>query len=218
MSNVPGPPDEPAGPRDGRAQTLAGSITLDSVREEDLPTLCQWMNNIDDLHLWTTRRRPIIYEDLESDIRRRCRTGLFTVIRDTKTREVLGFLDGTLRERHGIAEFEVYVPDTRRLRRGLWGIYRFVSHLFASYPLRKVYCQTYAYNHNVVRLLEASGFVKEGSFKDFTWWRDRYWDMFAYSLERETLEAIQRGEGRIGRLRKLMTDSGRFSDYTMDRG
>ena len=112
-----------------------------------------------------------------------------------------------MRDLHGVAEVEVYVPDKWRLRSGLWGVYRFFSHLFDSYPIRKVYCQTYAYNWRVLHLLEAAGFVKEGCFQDFTWWQDRYWDMLVYSLERATLEAIQRGEGRIGRLYRRLEGS-----------
>ncbi|MEX1254272.1 MAG: GNAT family protein [Dehalococcoidia bacterium] len=160
---------------DGRAsQAITDGVTehpdvvLDGLRDDDLPALCAWFNNIDELHFWTTRRLPRPYADLEADIRDRCRVGLFTVIRSLATGEPCGFLDGKVRELHGVAEFEVYLPAGSRLRSGLVAIYRFVSHLFASYPLRKVYCQTYAYNSRVVHLLEASGFVKEGCFKEFT--------------------------------------------------
>jgi RimJ/RimL family protein N-acetyltransferase len=175
-------------------------VVLDGLRDQDLPTLCRWFNTIEELHFWTTRRLPRPYEDVEADIRNRCRVGLFTVIRNELTGEPSGFLDGRVRELHGVAEFEVYLPRESRLRSGLVAIYRFVSHLFRSYPLRKVYCQTYAYNSRVVHLLEASGFVKDGCFKEFTWWQDRYWDMYVYSLDRSALESLERGEGRVGHL------------------
>ncbi len=210
MSNLSGSAESAS--RDGHISKAAGvvGVILDSVRTEDLPTLSRWMNNVDELHLWTTRRTPMLYEDLEADIRERCRAGLFTVLRNGETQELVGFLDGTVRDLHGIAEFQVYVPRKWRMGSGLhgvWGVYRFVSHLFNNYSLRKAYCQTYAYNTRVIHLIESTGFVKEGCFKNFTWWRDKYWDMLVYSLDRRTLEAVQRREGRFGRLLRRLESS-----------
>jgi len=183
-------------------------VRLDGVHKNDFDILAQWMNNLEDLRLWTSRRKVLPYDDLHRLIVERCRSGLFTIIRDTQDGEPLGFIDGTLHQRDAIAEFEVYVPEEARSTKAVRGVIQFVAHMFTNYPIRKLYCQVYEYNWQTRRLLQGAGFVEEGRFKEFIWWKDRYWDFHIYCLERQTWASAEQAGGPLGRLWKLFERRG----------
>jgi len=128
---------------------------------------------------------------------------MFTVLRYKATGEPIGFLEGVFRERDKVGEFLVYIDRRwRRRRSALAGMAMFPKYLFDSFPIRKIYCHAYDYNQESIRLMRSGGFVEEGRFREFVWWRDRYWDMHVLALSRETWRAGERGEGPFGRVLK----------------
>lgn len=180
------------------------AFVIDGLKETDLPIVCRWMNDISELHLWTKRRRVAPYAELAEEVKRRCREGLFAVVRSNETDDPIGFVDGKLREPHGVAELEMYIAPEWRMRGGILAVGQMVEHLFVSYPLRKLYCQLFAYNEPIVGVVTGIGFVEEGRFRDFTWWNDRYWDLIVLSLDRAAFRSAVAGGGRVGRLRDLL--------------
>ncbi len=98
---------------------------------------------------------------------------LFAVIRHAAGGEPGGFVDATIRERHEVAEFECYIEKQWRPRGAVTAIARLIRHLFVNWPIRKLYCQTFAYNEDSTRILARIGFHEVGRFREFVWRVDR---------------------------------------------
>lgn len=178
---------------------------LDSIRDTDYEQIYQWMNNLDELPLWSGRRKLILYDDFVEHVLQRSRTGFFMVVREPSGPRPIGFLEGSLREKDGTADFLAYFASEWRNRvHTSMAIVRFLSHLFESYPIRKIYCQVYAYNEHSRSLIQRIGFEEEGRFKEYVWWQDRYWDLHVLSLRRSVWQEAQRGTGSLGRLRRRL--------------
>jgi RimJ/RimL family protein N-acetyltransferase len=172
-------------------------VFLDAVRETDLQPLQRWMNDLDEMSLWSGRRRQFLYEDFVRFIHERSRNAIFMVARDTTTQAPIGFMDASLREMDGIAEFQVYVDRQWRGRRsGLQAIARFLDHVFRNWPIRKVYCFVYAFNHVSSSLVESGGFELEGRFREFVWLGEGYHDMEVWSLDRQAWNEALSGSGK----------------------
>ncbi len=186
---------------------------LDGARPEDYPPLFRWLNDLDELPLWTVRRKPMLAADLAQHVESRGRAGVFLIIRSGATGEPAGFIDATVRERHEVAEFECYIDERWRGSAAVIAIGGMINHLFASYPIRSLYCQTYAYNPASIRLLRKIGFQEIGRFSEFVWWRDRYWDLVVLCLERCAVEAALNGDGYLGGLRTRLAARGRWEKH-----
>jgi RimJ/RimL family protein N-acetyltransferase len=132
------------------------------------------------------------------------------IIRHEASGEAVGFADATIRERHGIAEFECYIDPVWRRRGVVAAIAQVIRHLFTNWPIRKLYCQTFAYNDDSTRILSRIGFAEVGRFREFIWRDDRYWDLVVFCLDRATRQAAVAGEGALGRVRGRLVRSGRL--------
>lgn len=181
----------------------AAVVRLDAVREEDLNQLYAWMNDLDELPLWSVRRKQLLYQDVVDYVQDRSRSGLMTLIRYRETGAPIGFVEGVVRDRDGVGDFLLFIGHEWRGRRlVLQALGLFGRHIFTSFPLRKIYCHGYAFHDHSLALMREGGFVEEGRFKDHIWWNDRYWDMHVLSLDRASWEAGERGDGGVGRFLK----------------
>ena len=62
---------------------------------------------------------------------------------------------------------------------------RFMSDLFSSYPLRKIYIDVYDYNEQSLQCNLGIGFVEEGCLKDYRFLDGKYHDMHLLSITRD---------------------------------
>ncbi len=170
--------------------------TLDVYRDTDVGKLVVWMNDLNEIALWSGRRKQLLRPDVIALLEQRSRNAVFTVIRHADTAEPIGFADASVNEAHGIAEFQVYIDrGWRHSRRALHGMASVVGYLFRSFPVRKLYCYSFEFNKHSEAVLRRGGFVNEGRFREFVWWQDRYADMLVWSISRQVWELGCRGAG-----------------------
>src|SRR4030042_2279377 len=159
-----------------------GILSLPSIRDEDLPILYEWFSGTEETHLWTQSRYPRSLEDFAQDMRQRMQTGIALAIRDTSSGRCIGF--GELHEiasREGTAAFLVQIDkEARGAGLGMLSVLEILNYAFSSYPLRKLYADTYEYNILAATLLRVAGVREEGHLRKHLWWRDRYWDLIRW--------------------------------------
>lgn len=176
--------------------TERGDVRLEPPRDADLEVLYGWSVNIEEIQLWSLQRSLMLFDDFAEHIRRQVRFGLFFVIRDTSAGHAIGFIEGAIQDRDSSAEFLVYLGASHRgSAKGLIGIGRFLRHVFRSYPVERLYCSVYGFNRQSLRFVKHGGFVEEGRFREYVWWRDRFWDMHVFALDRQTWQDGNNGCG-----------------------
>lgn len=74
-------------------------------------------------------------------------------------------------------------------------LHRFCACLFQTFALNKVYAQTGAFNQASVRLLERTGFRRDGVLRQHHPWSGVLWDDYLYSLLAEDFSASNGGTG-----------------------
>lgn len=65
----------------------------------------------------------------------------------------------------------------------------FCGYLFQSFGLNKVYAQTGAFNYASIRLLERTGFQRDGVLRQHHHWNGVLWDDYLYSLLSENFSS-----------------------------
>ncbi|MDI6872312.1 MAG: GNAT family protein [Bacillota bacterium] len=167
-------------------------LHLSPVQEGDYPMLYDWFSDRSEAHLWTNVRRPMSLEEFVADAKRRMQHSLMMVVRETSSQTPVGFFqlyDMALGD--GTAGFMVYMDRHRRsVGYGILAVIEFLSYAFRSYPLRRIYAETYEFNRRSTLLLLGSGFREEGCLRRHLWWEDRYWDLVKYALTREHFETL----------------------------
>ena len=71
----------------------------------------------------------------------------------------------------------------------------FCACLFQTFGLNKVYAQTGAFNQASVRLLERTGFRRDGVLRQHHPWNGVLWDDYLYSLLAEDVFSTERRDG-----------------------
>jgi RimJ/RimL family protein N-acetyltransferase len=118
------------------------------------------------------------------------------VVTDRGTQEVVGLLTAFAPNLHsGTAHLAMFLGErARRTRRAGEAFGLFVTHLFSTYPLRKLYLEVPAF---VLPAYQSAArqdlFVCEGRRREVHYWEGRYWDEVILTLDRaRALAAWQR--------------------------
>lgn len=92
-------------------------------------------------------------------------------------------------ENHGWAYYREFFPhETLRRWQAAEATLLFLDHLFARYPIRKLYAEMLAYHNDPIQKLRNAGFVEEVRLEQDAWYGDSYVDYVYLGLFREDWE------------------------------
>lgn len=118
----------------------------------------------------------------------------FFIIKDRYNDRKIGYAynyDFSLQ--HGHCKLVIYmVPEYRKKGMGAFAAIDFISYLFETYPLRKLYSTIYAYNSESLKSNLAAGFVDEGILKEYRYYDGEMHDIHYLSLNRQAYEQKMR--------------------------
>lgn len=80
----------------------------------------------------------------------------------------------------------VYIEEKYRQLYGAVLGTMFINFIFVYYSVRKIYTEVYAYNTVSEAANKALGFSEETRFKEYRYYRGRYWDFIIFAIERKT--------------------------------
>ena len=88
--------------------------------------------------------------------------------------------------KNGHCKTVVYIKkEYRDMGIGAFSALAFVGKLFRDYPLRKIYSTVYSYNLQSIENHKRVGFDVEGIFKDYRYFKGKFYDMMYLSIKRE---------------------------------
>lgn len=118
----------------------------------------------------------------------------FFIVRDLITNIEIGYVynyDFSLQNGH--CKLVVYIcPKYRKTGVGAFATVDFISYLFETYPLRKLYSTIYEYNSESLKCNRSAGFVEEGVLKDYRYYNGELHNIHYLSLSRQTYEQRMR--------------------------
>lgn len=167
-------------------------VRLRELRVEEAPQLQKWMN---DLRLaQCLRGGAALPYTLEQERQwvldngaARADSCQFSVERLEDGRLIggCGYFDYSGQRRSCKVGFFIGDADMRGRGYGTDMIQTLLRLCFTELGVRKVSLNVFAYNERAVRLYERLGFVREGTFREEVFCRDRWWDEYRYGLFRE---------------------------------
>lgn len=168
-------------------------IRLRPLNPGDYRALFVWHSDMRNLHLWWADRRILDYETFLDDLRSRLHGRIHTlfVIEAPGARPDEAALMGMvyvydMNAADGFAYLCIYlVPDFVGRGIGPSAGRLFGHYLFATFGLRKLYCEIFDYNHSSLNIAQHAGFVEEGCLRSHRWFLDRYWDLHILAITRE---------------------------------
>lgn len=146
----------------------------------------------DDQYLFSTKIRFWTVQAFEQWLICRLRGDFhdFFIVKHRRTNIKIGYVynyDFSLQ--HGHCKLVVYIkPEFRKTGMGAFAAVGFVSYLFQTYPLRKLYSTIYEYNYESLKSNRAAGFVEEGVLKEYRYYDGKIHDIHYLSLSRQTYE------------------------------
>ena len=195
---------------DSNAASATGSrVLLRPISREDYPLLFKWRSDTTSLHLWSTHRRVISFEQFAAGLEALLQECVFFLVVERMTGREVGFVHTySASPEDGFTHFILYADESVR-GTGLVveASILFGDYLFKFFSLRKLYAEVYEFNQQSIDALTSAGFVHEGTLKQHFWYLDRYWDMYQYALYRSDwdilrermLPLIERSEPRTAR-------------------
>jgi RimJ/RimL family protein N-acetyltransferase len=178
-------------------------LELVAPARRHLKQLHQWETDIESQHLWSGRRAVLSDMDYEAGLRKWIDNYCLAYFVLESNGQPIGFVyasNANLTD--GWAYITVFIASENR--DSGWGAKSFVafSHfLFASYPLRKIYCDVYGYNNASKSSLITGGFVEEGVMRCHKFFAGEYHDLHRFAMFRESFY------GRFSRFLERMSRS-----------
>lgn len=162
----------------------AGRIELRQPSDLGLPILYAWRNASDFMHLCSTRRNTVSFEEFVAELKRD-----FTRDRHLQYLIYLGeqpigtIFSYNLNRTDGHVFVTLYLAGEYRKRGyGVEACVTFLAHLFEKYDLYKVYLEAYAYNSASIGALEGAGLVEEGRFRGHRFVNGERHDLIRYAV------------------------------------
>ena len=59
---------------------------------------------------------------------------------------------------------------------------RFLKEIFTFHPIRRVFCEAYAYNHASLDTIRAAGFAEYGRYPEYRYFQGEYHDLYIFSI------------------------------------
>ena len=146
-----------------------------------------WRSDVGSLHLWSTQRRIISFEQFAAGMEQLLQECVLFLITERTTGNAVGFVHtyGASPE-DGFTHFLLFADeDVRGTGLVVEAAILFGEYLFTFFALRKLYAEVYEFNQFSIATLESAGFTREGVLREHLWFRDRYWDMYQYALYRK---------------------------------
>ncbi len=175
------------------ASLVGPRVLLRPISREDYPLLFKWRSDTTSLHLWSTHRRVLSFEQFASGLEQLLQECVFFLVVERLAGRAVGFVHtyGASPE-DGFAHFLLYADESVR-GTGLVveASILFGDYLFKFFALRKLYAEVYEFNQPSIDALESAGFTHEGTLKAHLWYLDRYWHMYQYALYRSDWERLR---------------------------
>ena len=85
------------------------------------------------------------------------------------------------------AEISIYVgdPEYRKADVAVVVLRALAGIAFGEFNLHRLWAECYAFNDQMLKVLEMSGFTKEGTLVEHVFWAGKYWNSYIYGLIRE---------------------------------
>ncbi len=145
-------------------------------------------NSLRDFENWFQDRLKYFFND-------------FFVIESDDGQEFIGMVfsyDQQMADGHG--KVSAYIaPNFRKNGLGAIAAIQFMDYLFSAYPLRRIYCDVYAYNKDSFESLMGFGFEKMGRLYEYRYCEGAFHDLILLTITREAFyEKLKtlRGERR----------------------
>ncbi len=183
-------------------------IYLEPLQKQHLKTILNWRNdarvrnNMYDPHEISLAEHYQWYERIslsESD-------RVFICQHDDNAVGVVYFSDYCQRSRNSSWGF--YASSEAGAGAGVKMEYAALSYAFESLQLHKLNCEVISYNHEVINLHKKTGFVIEGTFRDFHCFEDKYYDVIRFGMLSDEWNVAQ--EGLEKRLNRMYVDRSTF--------
>ncbi|MBI1925137.1 GNAT family N-acetyltransferase [Candidatus Poribacteria bacterium] len=166
--------------------TLRGKgFSLRTVSQDHLAHLHKWDSDITSLYLWTGRRNPLSEIGYREFVASRAKEGHFLIIHRDEI--PVGFIYSyDLNLTDGFLFITIFMdPSSRGKGFGAKAGILFADYLFAYYPMRKIYCDVFDYNHESLSAIRKAGFEVEGAFKEHRFYGGTYHTLYRFALYRE---------------------------------
>lgn len=164
----------------------SGACALVPVHRAHIPHMLRWETDTASAPLWTNRRIVPSALDYDSYLADRLRGYYHCCFIVEHVGRPIGFIysyDANLVD--GYAFVTVFVERTaRRFGYGAVASLLMYEYLFATFPLRKLYCDVFEYNGASLKAMTGGGFVVEGAFAEHRWHDGRYHTMYRLALTR----------------------------------
>lgn len=168
----------------------AGCLVMRQLSDSDFSQLFRIYNNPDTKHLWLPDEKHLTLEQFRAHLVRRIthRWDDFFVFEITETHIIVGF---------------AYCYQSSKLNKtaclcinidrpymsthiSLKACYLYSAFLFEQRRYRKLFAEVFAYNNQCLGLLKKLKFEQEGCLKQYQWWKSHYWDLFIFSITKNT--------------------------------
>ncbi|MGN1345010.1 MAG: GNAT family N-acetyltransferase [Traorella sp.] len=166
------------------------------ILPDDIPFLYNAMS-ADDQYLFSTKLRFWSIQAFEQWLISRLKNDFhdFFIIKDKNNRKIGYAYNYDFSLQHGHCKLVVYIePEYRKIGIGAFAAIRFISYLFETYPLLKLYSTIYTYNQESRKSNLAAGFVEEGVLKEYRYYDGQMHDLHYLSLSRQSYEQKIKGK------------------------
>ena len=159
---------------------------------KDLDLLFKWRNDFSGLFLWMPEKYPVSREEFIDEMKRRYQKGehtRFMINVGDKTVGTIFSYDYSLV--NGWLYVATYIqPEHQANGFGAiaWGL--FAEYLFSYWPIRKIYCNVYEFNHMSLSTQKSGGLEEEARLSKHIHWNGEYHDCFTMSLTRERFDEV----------------------------
>lgn len=163
---------------------------------EDIPLIFQWESDIETRPMWQDNNNLPSPLSFGSEFARKVDTSYHTFFlsKNLASHRLIGCVYSYGFNRiDGFMHITVFMD--RESRRGMLGAETgllFCEYLFRFFPIRKIYCVAFAYNHESTAMLKQSGLSCEGVFKKHKYFNGEYHDMYTYALYRDDMPSFSR--------------------------
>lgn len=176
-------------------------ILLRPLENQDLETLYKFRNSLSFINLCSVRRNTISIEEFKKELEKdfeRDRHIQF-LIEHKKNNQVVGTIYSyNFNKADGHAFITTYIDDQFQNKGyGAEAFILFLSYLFKTYSLYKVYTEVYEYNFPSLSALQNTDFSEEGRFKKHKLFDGKRYDLIRFAIYRSSLDKI---DGFLSRL------------------
>jgi RimJ/RimL family protein N-acetyltransferase len=177
-------------------------VRLRAIREEDLPFLWHWRNDVRDLMMWSGARSLTTEHDYAEEIRNDNTRGVQRLaVEEIRSGELVGHVFAYGYDpQNGHTFVGVFLcREKRRLGYGVEALALFLQYAFAYFPLVKVYMDVYEFNTQSLHLSRNVGLHQEGEYQKHISYGGRRWTLFRFAMYREDLPQLSRLLARVQR-------------------